>query len=220
MTSKFLIPSVVLAGSAVGAGGYLLFSNQGKEHVKTNRPETFRSRYSKSILSEGDNLWDTKFEALKNNETPANQKLLDAKLKHTSDTNAAKKLHKQGCREIYDSPIKESIHLKDFKTYCAKTIKDGITKPETWISQEDTKNTGKWDPKLTALKDHTDQKSGSLDESLATLKNKLSSGSTRSWNESERNELKNWCKTVEGEVFEGEENIKFANAKLYCTSNQ
>nr|WP_052663340.1 hypothetical protein [Mycoplasma haemofelis] len=213
MASKYVMPSVALASGGAGAagvGGYIAL---------TKDKETFRSKYSKAILGEKDSLWDTKFEALKGNGTPVNKKLLDAKSKHSSDANAAKALHKQGCSEIYNSLVAESTYLEDFKSYCAKTIKDGISKPETWISQEETQNNGKWDPKLTALKDHDEKKLGSLDETLKALKNKLTSGSTSSWDADKRNGLKNWCKGIGGEIFEGEESVKFSHAKLYCTDN-
>ncbi|AEW45552.1 hypothetical protein MHC_03460 [Mycoplasma haemocanis str. Illinois] len=209
---KALTALVGITGASVaGVGGYMISTRSG--NVKTK--DTFRTKYSKAILKDNDDLWNTKFDLFKGTHQPTNRKLVDAKSKHTSNASEAKDLHKQGCKEIYDSPWQNSSHLKDFQTYCARNVKDMFTKPNSWI-EEDAKTSGKWDQKLTNLKSHEEDKKGALDAGLRAVKDKLSGND--SWDETKRNSLKSWCNEIGKEIFMGEEDIKFSNVTLYCVS--
>ncbi|AEG73191.1 hypothetical protein HF1_08540 [Mycoplasma haemofelis str. Langford 1] len=211
--SKTLATVAGITGAgAAGVGGYMISRKNGDLQPK----ETLRSKYLKAILENNDGLWNTKFEIFKSSHQPTHRKLVDAKSKHTTHINEAKALHQQGCKEIYDSPWEDSSHLKDFKTYCSKNVKDMFTQPNSWIVQEDTKTSGKWDQKLTDLKGHEEDKKGILNKGLKDIKDKLTT--TDSWDEAKRNSLRDWCNGIGGEIFMGEEDITFANAKLYCVS--
>ncbi|CBY92802.1 hypothetical protein HF1_07940 [Mycoplasma haemofelis str. Langford 1] len=208
---KFLLPAAGIGGAgAAGVGGYMIFKD------KPVQPETtFRTHYSEAILKDNDALWDSKFTTLKDNGQPAHQKLAAAKTKFSSNAadEEAKRLHKEGCQDIYDSKLEKSNYLEDFKKYCSKTIKDGVT--GTWITQASTE-TAKWNPQLTKLKSHDNSKNQALDSTLKVLKEQLSTGAETQWDNDKRNALKQWCDGIQGEIFMGSSDSKFTHAQLYC----
>ncbi|AEW45511.1 hypothetical protein MHC_03255 [Mycoplasma haemocanis str. Illinois] len=213
MASKFLIPSVVLASGGIGAagvGGYMAWT-KGKE--------TFRNKYSKAILADSDSLWDTKFASFKKDGKPKHPTLISAKSKDSSSgDNTAKELYKQGCQEIYDSDWNNSSYFDDFKSYCAKTVKEGIENSKKWISEETT-NKGKWDTKLTNLKTHNPSQNKTLDQKLEALKTQLSNIAESSFQEGHRKLLKEWCESSQGEIFMGNDDFKTIHSSLYCVES-
>ncbi|AEG73175.1 hypothetical protein HF1_08380 [Mycoplasma haemofelis str. Langford 1] len=213
--NKLLLPLAGLGGAgAAGLGSYMLLKD--KEEGNTTKQEaTFRDKYSQAILNNESSLWTSKFTILKDGGQPKHPKLQQAKTKFTvkSDDSDAQSLHKDGCKEIYDSKVEESIYFQDFKKYCSKNVGDGVT--EAWITV-DKKDSSKWDPKLNKLKNHNEANQGALDDVLKSLREKLTSGSQSTWDEGKRGELKQWCDGVKSEIFMGDADIKFANSKLYC----
>ncbi|CBY92850.1 hypothetical protein HF1_08420 [Mycoplasma haemofelis str. Langford 1] len=180
--SKFALPLMGLGGAA---GGYMIFGKGDKAPEE----ESFRSRYSHAILQDNDGLWATKLTTLKGEGSPVHQKLIDAKAKAADAEQQAKSLLIEGCREIYDSKLSGSLHENDFKSYCSRTIKDGIQ--GTWITESHTvtgSNTNKWNQKLTSLKDHNEESGKVLDSKLKELKGQLSGGaSSTNWDDTKRN---------------------------------
>nr|WP_014272605.1 hypothetical protein [Mycoplasma haemocanis] len=208
-------------GTATAIGGGVLISKTSlfqntPNHATTKRKETFRQKYKFALFNEGDNLWDTRFSTFSSGKQPTHPTLVEAKSKSSAQASDAKALHKRGCREIYDSEIEGVSYLEDFKAYCSKTVKDGIT--GTWIDQANTQG-DKWNPKLTSLKDHDNSKNGMLDDKLLALKNKLTTASTSNptWDDEKRKDLKEWCEMAKSSIFMGEEDSKSKHSKLYCT---
>ncbi|AEW45504.1 hypothetical protein MHC_03220 [Mycoplasma haemocanis str. Illinois] len=209
--NKLLLSAAGIGGvGAAGLGGYIF--SRGKS---TPTERTFRTHYFAAILQDNDSIWDSKFKSLKDNGQPTHPKLAAAKTKFSSNAadEEAKLLQKEACREIYDSKLKESNYLSDFKKYCSKTIKDGVT--GTWIAEEST-DTNKWNPQLTKLKDHNASINKELDSTLRTLKEQLASGSDTQWDVNKRNTLKQWCDSIQGWIFRGNSDSKFIQAQLYC----
>ncbi|AEG73196.1 hypothetical protein HF1_08600 [Mycoplasma haemofelis str. Langford 1] len=209
--SKFVLPMMGVGGaSAAAAGGYMLLKENN--HPQVQKEETFNSKYSKAILEESSDLWESKFQALKESNSLKHPTLKKAKEKEAKD------LHKQGCREIYASPLNDSPYLEDFKTYCAKNIKDAMDKAKTWISQDES-DTTHWNPKLKNLKEHDSNKNKTLSKGLEDLKASLSGVTGEAWTEDHRQKLKDWCDASQTEIFIGEGDSQFEHSKLYCLAN-
>ncbi|AEG73224.1 hypothetical protein MHF_0969 [Mycoplasma haemofelis Ohio2] len=213
-------------GTATAVGGGVLVSKSSlfpdtPSPTTSQQKETFRQKYSSAILRSEDALWETKFSGLSGNAQPTHEKLKEAKTKHTSHSNEAKTLHKEGCQAIYDSEWEGSSYLNDFKSYCSKTITDAMKDIGTWIEQESSKG-DKWDPKLTNLSKHDENQNGVLSSALKGLKAKLtpSSGTSSNRDEEKRTSLNNWCKEAKVSVFLGEEDTQFKHAKLYCVEEK
>ncbi|AEG73178.1 hypothetical protein HF1_08410 [Mycoplasma haemofelis str. Langford 1] len=211
-------------GTATAVGGGVLVSKSSlfqdaPTPVTTKQKETFKQKYKFALFSEEDSLWDTRFSTFSNGKQPTHPKLTEAKSKSSSQADDAKALHKQGCKAIYDSEIEDSPYLEDFKNYCSKTIKDGIT--GTWIEQNNTQG-DKWNPKLTSLKDHADAKDGVLDDKLKALKAKLTAApsSSPNWDNDKRKELTDWCDAAKSSIFMGDEDSQVKHSKLYCVENK
>ncbi|AEG73137.1 hypothetical protein MHF_0875 [Mycoplasma haemofelis Ohio2] len=216
--SKLLLPALGLGGASVAAAGSYAFLSEKKDPV-IQKEETFRSKYSQAILESTSNLWDTKFTSLKDGSKPSHPTLILAKDKSgkTETESEAKALHKQGCQTIYESKINDTTYLSDFQTYCAKNLKDAITK--TWIADANTES-GKWNTKLGSLKDHNSKTNLALDDKLTTLKGQLSKVSGNSWTDEHRKSLKDWCDESQKSIFMGENDGSFKHAQLYCVEGQ
>ncbi|AEW45535.1 hypothetical protein MHC_03375 [Mycoplasma haemocanis str. Illinois] len=213
--NKLLLPLAGLGGvGTVGLGSYIFLKRKEENNI-TKQASTFRDKYSQAILTNESSLWASKFTLLKDGEQPTHPQLKEAKTKFTTkaDDEEAKSMHKEGCKDIYDSQLEESTYFQDFKKYCAKTIENGIT--ESWITANKSESS-KWDPKLNKLKDHNETNQGELDDALKTLKGKLTPNSQSTWDENKREELKQWCDGLRGEIFTGDTETKFTHAKLYC----
>ncbi|AEW45584.1 hypothetical protein MHC_03620 [Mycoplasma haemocanis str. Illinois] len=216
---KLLLPLAGIGGiSAAAVGGYIVFGRDNKA-ISTMKEATFKSKYSQAILPNESNLWASKLEALKGDGNPIHKKLEEAKKKAQTETGGtsqpqAKQLLMDGCKAIYDSQLKDSPYEKDFKSYCSKTIKDGIT--GTLLAGGHTGSGTKWDQGLTNLKDKSNEK---LDSALRDLKGKLTSGSRTTFDDSQRQSLKNWCEASQKEIFMGETDSRFINSKLYCVES-
>ncbi|CBY92905.1 hypothetical protein HF1_08970 [Mycoplasma haemofelis str. Langford 1] len=212
--SKLSLPMLGLGGlGAAGLGGYSLL--KGKNNP-AQKEETFGFRYSKALLRKESNLWDSKFNLLKEGTEPSHPTLKSARTKATSGGNdqEAKELHKKGCQEIYDSNLKNTSYLNDFKSYCAKNLKDEMGSSKKWIS-EGASDTTKWNAKLKSLLTHDEAKNHVLDISLASLKKTLT-GEDSTWGDEKRKSLKEWCDASQKEIFEGKEDSRFVQADLYC----
>ncbi|AEW45545.1 hypothetical protein MHC_03425 [Mycoplasma haemocanis str. Illinois] len=200
----------LLGTSVTAVVGYILFKNNS-----TSNPEkTFKNQYPEAILKAESNLWNSKFKSLKDGGQPTHATLALAKSKIGNDETEAKTLHRRGCEEIYNSKFKETAYLNDFQLYCSKNLKDVITTPKTWITDDNTKG-NKWDSKLTSLSTH-DTQQGELDESLSALKTTLSQLSQKTWTNEHRKNLKDWCDAAQTSIFSGDKELKFIHAGLYC----
>ncbi|CBY92818.1 hypothetical protein HF1_08100 [Mycoplasma haemofelis str. Langford 1] len=211
--SKLTLPLLGVGGAGIAsAGGYMIFSEKG--YTQTKKSETFRSRYAPAILGVEDKLWDSKFTSFKQSGNPKHPTLASAKSKSSSaEDSEAKDLYKRGCQEIYDSAWEDSSYFDDFKSYCVKTVKEGIGDSKTWINEETT-NKGKWDTKLTSLKTHNQTQNKVLDKKLEDLKTQLSNISE--FQESHRKLLKEWCSSSQGEIFMGNGDPIVTHSTLYC----
>ncbi|AEG73186.1 hypothetical protein HF1_08490 [Mycoplasma haemofelis str. Langford 1] len=216
--SKSALPFFGVGGlGAASMGGYMFLKGERMQPIQTQQEVTFKSRYAKAILEEGSALWNTKFEALKGGSEPIHSVLKEAKSKASKEGEEAKNLHKKGCLEIYASNLKEISYLEDFKTYCARNIKDQVGNSKTWISGGED-NGSPWNAQLTKLKDHSKTNNSPLDKTLGDLKNSLTGEST-SWDKDKRKVLKDWCDASQKEIFEGDTNFRFVHVGLYCFSN-
>ncbi|AEG73147.1 hypothetical protein MHF_0889 [Mycoplasma haemofelis Ohio2] len=213
--SKLTLPLLGVGGAGIAsAGGYMIFSEKGDTHTK--KPETFRSKYAPAILGVEDKLWDSKFTSFKQSGNPKHPTLASAKSKSSpTEDSGAKDLYKRGCQEIYDSVWEGSSYFDDFKSYCAKTVKEGIGNSKTWISEEATTK-GKWDTKLTSLKTHNQTQNKVLDKKLEDLKIQISSLTEDKLEEKHRKLLKEWCSSSQGEIFMGNGDPIVTHSTLYC----
>ncbi|AEG73226.1 hypothetical protein MHF_0971 [Mycoplasma haemofelis Ohio2] len=215
--SKLLLPALGLGGaSAAAAGGYALFS--GRDNPSLPQEETFRTKYAKAILQDSDSLWDSKFTSLERGNQHTHPKLAQAKTQSSSNKETTKALHKQACREIYNSKVEGTTYLSDFQSYCSKNFKDATTSSKQWIA-DGHNQTEKWNPKLTALSTLGEDQKGQLDGDLKTLKETLSKVSNSSWEDSHRQSLKQWCDESQKAIFMGEEDEKFIQVGLYTVSS-
>ncbi|AEW45497.1 hypothetical protein MHC_03185 [Mycoplasma haemocanis str. Illinois] len=213
--NKIALPLVGISGlGASSVGGYLLFRNKWNETPYVKKENTFRNRYSQATLEEESELWESKFNSFQNGATPTHPTLIKAKNQVTTKAQNAKDLHKLGCKEIYESEIHNSPYFQDFKSYCSRTIKDGMGSTKNWISagKEDG---SKWNPKLTNLKTHKTEDHHTLDSTLENLKNSLT-GTDANWDNEKREALKNWCDGIQKEIFMGDKSPEFIHAGLYC----
>ncbi|AEW45429.1 hypothetical protein MHC_02835 [Mycoplasma haemocanis str. Illinois] len=203
-----LIPIATVGGiGVVGGGGYSLW------HF--NKKITFADKYKNSLLKleKSDSIFTAKFTSLQN-KTPKHPKLSEA-ARRFSETEIAKDLHIEGCKDIYSSSADSSEYFDDFKQYCARAIKDVISN----IISAEKSDSGKWNPKLTLLRSHSESKDGKLDDKLDTLKKSLpvASTGTDNFDDNKREILKQWCDEIKESLFIPNEEILLKQFKLYCS---
>ncbi|CBY92389.1 hypothetical protein HF1_03810 [Mycoplasma haemofelis str. Langford 1] len=208
-----LIPASLGAVGAGGAGigGYMLLNPS--ENQKTEKVITFKEKYKGALLDlEGDKdsaIWESKFTLLKSG-SPHHPSLKGITTKEDTE---AKSLHKQGCRDLYNSPADNNHYLEDFKNYCAKLIGDVVS--GSWIEGEQTQTGTKWDGKLKDIKSKKDNLISSV---LKELAGKLTS-SGETFTENERKLLEGWCHARKKDLSQGEENSLLEEIKSYCISS-
>ncbi|AEG73150.1 hypothetical protein MHF_0892 [Mycoplasma haemofelis Ohio2] len=199
-----LIPALAgtAAASGAGLGGYVWFSK---------KVETIEDKYKSALLDDSSNLWDKKWEKIKSSE-PVHETLRKAKEKATSESPISKSLHRQGCMEIYSSPLENFKYLEDLKNYCSKNISDVVT-GGNWIADDD-QNT-KWDTPLKALKE---KGQASLPKDLGDIVSKLTTTTGTTFQQAERKLLKDWCDKTKDEIATDDLKDLISNAQLYCLS--
>ncbi|AEG72797.1 hypothetical protein HF1_04830 [Mycoplasma haemofelis str. Langford 1] len=200
--SKLAMLMLGVAGTTGTAGlGFLIAKNQKDESQK------LRSKYPHALLTlDSDSSWSDKFNLLKT-KTPSHPILKQAKTQF-SNTQQSQSLYKKGCNAIYDS--EGTQYLEDFKTFCAKTNKDGIT--GTWIKGGADVNT-KWDEKLTNLKKSTDKLSSRFLEVQQSL-------SSDSFNDEMRTNIQKACDNANSEIYLGSESVETRNIKNFCLTSE
>ncbi|AEG72759.1 hypothetical protein MHF_0487 [Mycoplasma haemofelis Ohio2] len=209
MSKSALLGLGALGAGGAGIGSYLAFKpSSSKEEVTT-----FAQRYKSAILNFKDNspdatLWDSKFKTLSGKQ-PVNQKLKEAASKISTAEDEAKNLYKQGCEEIYSHSIKDQTYFNDFKSYCSKTVKEGI-KGE-WINGDKGK-ADDWKPALTALNTHDSKTKGSLHKDFEEIKKSLT---PTEFTDDQRGKLKALCDSIGLEIFE-EDSVRVKNAQSFC----
>ncbi|AEW45287.1 hypothetical protein MHC_02105 [Mycoplasma haemocanis str. Illinois] len=199
-----------LGVGAAGTGGFFLL-----KELKTPKAK-FKDRYSHALITDTDNLWDSKFSLLKAaNPEPKHPQLLQAlrDSKESSKESGAKELMKRVCVAMYEEEIKVD-YVKDFEKYCVKNNKD-VSKI-AW--NDEANSSSKWDSSLTTLKSHDYGNNGMLDKELNDLKTKISSLSN--YENTHREELKKWCEKVKEHVYWGPQSKEFKQQELYCKKNQ
>ncbi|CBY92433.1 hypothetical protein HF1_04250 [Mycoplasma haemofelis str. Langford 1] len=182
---------------------------------------TFKEKYPEAILNtaEDSDSWSSKYNSLKSTK-PKHPTLIRTydeatkKTPATADDTKAKRLMREGCQEIYQSKIGNPDNFSDFKNYCSKTNKDSSTISKWNAEEPSTQQNNKWDKSLNLLKDHDPSTKGELPEALQRLKASLT-GKT-SYEQSNRQELKGWCDSVQLEPFEGKDSSNFKSQELYC----
>ncbi|AEW45516.1 hypothetical protein MHC_03280 [Mycoplasma haemocanis str. Illinois] len=205
MNKLILASTGTVAASGLGIGSYVLFFKNS---------ETISNKYKSALLGDSSNLWDKKWEKLKSSNSEIfHETLKRAKEKATSDPTVSKSLHKQGCKEIYSSPLKNSKYLKDLKNYCSKNVSDVVTEGN-WIN-EDYNSSTKWDTSLKALKNNKQSKLPKYLEDL--VGNLPNTGDT--FQAQDRQLLKHWCDMAQNEIVTDDLQSLISNAKLYCLSN-
>ncbi|AEW45661.2 hypothetical protein MHC_04015 [Mycoplasma haemocanis str. Illinois] len=212
--SKVLILSLGGVGVAgVGTGALFILKPWESKVV------TFSDKYKYALLdtSKHDSFWDSKYTALKTNAGKKHTKLVKAYDEATKQTSPneleAKRLMREGCKEIYESPVENSEYKDDFKNYCSKTNSEASS-TQNWNSENtaDSSN-NKWDTPLNSLKSHQE----GLVDALFQLKTTLSGGT--SFNQSHRETIKNWCDGIKKEPFMGTDSLEFKNQERFCKSN-
>ncbi|AEG73199.1 hypothetical protein HF1_08630 [Mycoplasma haemofelis str. Langford 1] len=204
--SKLILPTLGLGGAgAAGFGAYML--------IPRDAEITFAVKYKNAILNPtGDeSLWNSKFTSL-NGKTVKHLKLQSAVTQHSSNSENAKALHKEACKDIYNSPFENSDYQKDFQDYCARNLKDEIG--SKWITEE--KGGSKWTARLTSLKSHSES-NGELDDTLKGIKTSISNDNNNTFDDTKRENLKNWCTSAGAEIFNSTEDARFKLVKLYCS---
>ncbi|CBY93003.1 hypothetical protein HF1_09950 [Mycoplasma haemofelis str. Langford 1] len=190
---------------AAGAGG-LGLGGWALSRPKVTDP--YKEKYSFAILKDGDSaLWDKKFKSLEN-ANPTHETLRKA-TGSVGDESTRKSHHKNGCREIYESSVKDDKYLDDFKKYCSKNNEDAIGGSWIAVGTEDSVSPSKWNDKLKALKSKKDQ------ETLQALKT-LAGKVTDSPDKAQRDELKQWCDGQKSELFLGDNDPFTSGIKSYC----
>ncbi|AEG73316.1 hypothetical protein MHF_1066 [Mycoplasma haemofelis Ohio2] len=212
--SKTLILSLGGLGAATAAGGgmFLLKPWESKE-------VTFADKYRHALLdtSKHDSSWDSKYTALKTNTEKKHPKLVQAHAEATKQSSPneveAKRLMREGCKEIYESVFENSKYISDFKNYCSKTNSEASF-DQNWNSgnPSDTSN-NKWDTPLNSLKSHE----GGLVDVLSKLKTTLSKETPL--NKNHREAIKNWCEEIKKEPFMGTDSLEFQNQESFCKFN-
>ncbi|CBY92471.1 hypothetical protein HF1_04630 [Mycoplasma haemofelis str. Langford 1] len=202
----------------LGAGGVTLYNKLGQaEESKATSIVTLKDKYSQAILNASDTgIWDKKYEALKT-ASPSNSKLRDAVNKaklSNPDKNGALELLKSGCEEVYLVQADDASGLSDFKSLCSKTNENVTSSTGSFITDQVSGNSDKWDKSLTSLKDHT----GELDDVLKKLKEGIQS-SQSTFPQDKKTELKNWCDAARASIFEGSNSVKFKNQETFCKSS-
>ncbi|AEW45513.1 hypothetical protein MHC_03265 [Mycoplasma haemocanis str. Illinois] len=204
MHKLILASTGTVAASGLGIGSYVLFFKNS---------ETISNKYKSALLNDSSDLWDKKWEKLKSSNSEVfHETLKRAKEKASSDEATSKSLHKQGCKEIYSSPLKNSQYLKDLKHYCSKNISDVVT-GGNWINEDYTSST-KWDSSLTALKSNKQSK---LPKFLEELVSQITAKDA-TFHQQDRQLLKNWCDMAKDSIATDDLKDVISNAQLYCLS--
>ncbi|AEW45147.1 hypothetical protein MHC_01405 [Mycoplasma haemocanis str. Illinois] len=215
--SKFTPIAVVIGGTGGVLGSYHSSPNfqPKKKIVNPKLNVRFKDKYKTPLLDlNGDEeIWNTKWNLLKDGK-PTHPKLLKAKETNTQQQDS-KKLHKEGCKDIYDSATMATPYFLDFKYYCSKTNKDVIK--GDWIS-EDTKNPktkNEWDEPLKDLSSATEK---DLVKELLELfkKIKKDTKTPSKFDENHREKLKEWCDLISEGFYLGEGLQDVENAKKFC----
>ncbi|AEW45160.1 hypothetical protein MHC_01470 [Mycoplasma haemocanis str. Illinois] len=213
--SKLTPVAFLLSGAGGIAGSYYVSPKQSSKTVSSKLNTRFRDKYKFPLLQEqGDeDIWKSKWELLKTGK-PTHKKLLEA-IKIKDQEKKSQDLHKEGCQDIYNSKVITTPYLSDFTLYCSKTNKDAIGKGK-WIS-EDFKSqpkgkTNAWDEPLEKLR-KTEKKD--LDYKLSDLYNQIKDTKVN-LEEKHRKTLKEWCDSIAGGMFLGEEKRGIGNAKNFC----
>ncbi|AEG73311.1 hypothetical protein MHF_1061 [Mycoplasma haemofelis Ohio2] len=205
-----------VAGS--GVGGLLVFKPWEPKAI------TFADKYKHAFLdtSKNDTSWDSKYAALKTHSLKKRPSLVKASEEANKGSSAneaeARRLMREGCKAIYESPFENSEYEGDFKTFCSKTNEEASDSKKSWnngSASEATSN--KWDTPLNSLKSHDMEKQGGLVDVLAQLKATLSTGSALS--QEHRESLKKWCDSIRKEPFMGTDSLEFKNQELYCKTS-
>ncbi|CBY92388.1 hypothetical protein HF1_03800 [Mycoplasma haemofelis str. Langford 1] len=204
----------------LGAGGLIAskpWQSTSKEVPKV--VASIKDKYSVALLdpTKDETIWIKKYDVLKSS-SPNNLTLQEA-LKKSKDPNKneeeAKRLMKEGCKEIYESKIDDSKSFSDFRQLCSKNNEDA-SKAGDWNTDDVTTSNNKWDKALKKLKEHNIDTNDELDSLLVALKESIGANQTTTFDQALRTKVKDWCTNARGEMFEGENSIKFKNQETFC----
>ncbi|AEG72643.1 hypothetical protein MHF_0366 [Mycoplasma haemofelis Ohio2] len=219
--SKFTPIAVLIGGTGGALGSY--HSSSIKPKHKTFNPKLnvrFKDKYKNPLLDlDGDkDIWDAKWNSLKTGKPihPKLQKAIETK-ERAEDS---KKLHREGCQDIYNSATMATPYFLDFKYYCSKTNKDVIK--GNWISAniKDNKKANsksEWDEPLKDL-EKADKKS--LGRELLELLRKIDPKTPQKFDDSHREKLKEWCDFISEEFYLGDSSRGVDNAKRFCLKKE
>ncbi|OAL09931.1 hypothetical protein A6V39_03400 [Candidatus Mycoplasma haematobovis] len=145
----------------------------------------------------GESDWAKKAEALK---LATSTELVDDLSKLSK---VAKEIEKW-CKTSYDAKFKDKddLRFKNVQAYCIYNNKDKL--PDGTISEKE-----EWTKANEALKGK--QQDTELSPTMKDIKAKLSKSPT-----TELDALKKWCVSYYGEIWTGDNNENFKDAKTYC----
>ncbi|OAL09822.1 hypothetical protein A6V39_05185 [Candidatus Mycoplasma haematobovis] len=197
-------------GAVAGIGGagygiYNVMQPAPKAPEKINIVK-IRNTFGEAIInfSTENTLVSEKLKKLKEDSSdPKHTKLKEAKRKEIAKPNDGLEDFRNACQEIYYSGFtnKSSDTFKDFQSFCARTIKDKITK-ESWATDR-----ANWKGRFDKLNKKEINPSS---QELQQIASKTSQNG---------NELRDWCTKVADLVFEGSENASFRDAQASCGKN-
>ncbi|AEW45881.1 hypothetical protein MHC_05125 [Mycoplasma haemocanis str. Illinois] len=153
------------------------------------------------IMWADDSVWSAKVTALTSDTTNTFHESL-SKLKNPNFT---KEKIRDWCIESLNSEFKEEdIRFKNVQDYCVYRNKDKLGS-----STLNSRDTTKW----TTIKESLKKETGTLSNNMKTIKNKLTgeNGTTK-----DENALKTWCEGFYSEIWMGEKDMDFVDAKTYC----
>ncbi|OAL09902.1 hypothetical protein A6V39_03255 [Candidatus Mycoplasma haematobovis] len=192
-----LVP--VIAGitgtTIIGTGGtYLLL---------TQNTTTIKGKFEKALIdfTKDTTLITAKLNKLKDGTVNSDiQKLKNAQTKAKTDVNSAKEDFQKACEEIYKSTFdkKESPLFKDFKEYCSWNVKDKVG-DTSWADGSAT-----WNTRFNKLNQNGTKP-------LSSSLKKVAKGSNTNGTE-----LQKWCNDIAVEVFGGDDDLEFKDAKEHC----
>ncbi|AEW45188.1 hypothetical protein MHC_01610 [Mycoplasma haemocanis str. Illinois] len=207
----------VAGAGGLSIGGLIAFKPWPHNNTEVSKVAvSIKERYSIALLdpSKDEAIWTKKYEILKTS-SPHNS-ALRAALEKSKEPNKneveAKRLLKEGCKEIYESQVDDSAAFSDFKKICSKNNEDA-SKTGDWNTDEVTASNNKWDKALEALNKHNGNE---LDSQLSELKKEIKPAQPTTFDQTLRTKVKNWCSSTRGEMFEGEYSIKFKNQEAFC----
>ncbi|CBY93421.1 hypothetical protein HF1_14130 [Mycoplasma haemofelis str. Langford 1] len=191
------VGAVSLAGAGGAGGGFIAY-----KYGAFDEPIKVREKVKGFVVAkEDDGVWSARVATL----TSATSNTLHESLSKLKNPSFTKEGIRDWCIESLDSTFKEGdTRFKNVQDYCVYNNKDKLGS-----SALNGSETSKW----TTVQDSLKNENGTLSNTMKAIKNKLKGegGVTK-----DENALKTWCEGFYSEIWMGEEDPDFKDAKTYC----